>query len=339
MATSTATKLEAALQGENLGAPPIWLMRQAGRWLPEYKKIREKHSFSEMVKNPEIAAEVTLQPLRRYFFDAAIVFSDILVIPESLGMPLQFIDSIGPVFESPLRKVQDLQKLVPFEKERLSYVKNTIELVRQETNTPVLGFAGAPYTVASYMIEGKSDRSFSHTKKWLYQDPSSFCALLDTICDATISYLHMQAEAGVVAVQVFESWADTLSEEAFKTFSLPYLQKIEKAMQKIKIPMITFSKGSSHLYPLLSEKLSGPLSIEWQIPLDKVRAHVGKDRVLQGNLDPTVLLTNQETVKKETKKILDAMKGDSSFIFNLGHGALPGSCLKAVDALIETVRL
>lgn len=339
MTTSTATKFTAALEGKNTGCPPIWLMRQAGRWLPEYKKIREKHSFSEMVKNPEIAAKVTLQPLIRYSFDAAIVFSDILVVPESMGMRLQFVDSVGPVFENPLRKAEQVSQLLPFEKERLQYVQETIKLVRQETDAPVLGFAGAPYTVASYMIEGKSDRSFSHTKTWLYQDPSSFCTLLDTICDATISYLHMQAKAGVAAVQIFESWADALSEEAFKKFSLPYLQKIEKAMQKINMPMITFSRGSSHLYPLLSQGLQGPLSIEWQVPLEKVRAHVGKGRVLQGNLDPAVLLTDQETVKRETKKILHAMKDDQAFIFNLGHGTLPGSSLSAVHALIETVRL
>jgi uroporphyrinogen decarboxylase len=333
------SKLEAALQGENTsGISPIWLMRQAGRWLPEYRQVREKHSFLTMVKTPEIAAEVTLQPIRRFSFDAAIIFSDILVIPEALGMALQFVDSVGPVFERPLRKESDLQALIPFEKEKLQHVAEAISLVRGQTQTPVLGFAGAPYTVASYMIEGRSSRTFSYTKKWLYEDPSSFFTLLDTLCEATIEYLHMQIDAGAVAIQLFESWADALSEEAFTTFSLPYLQRIEKSMQKRGVPLILFSRGSSHLYPLLADKTTSALSLEWQIPLSKVRLSVGKKRVLQGNFDPALLLLDPKTVQKEAKKLVNAMSQDPAFIFNLGHGALPETRIDSVQALVDTVR-
>lgn len=328
-----------ALQGKNLGRPPVWLMRQAGRYLPEYRKVREKYSFMEMCRNPEVVAEVTQQPLRRFDFDAAILFSDILVVPDALQMGLSFEEKKGPVFQKVLHTAKDIADLPKIDiVDSLQYVFKSIRLLNSSLTVPLLGFAGAPLTVASYMIEGGSSKDLRKTKQWMWQDPVSFHSLLQLLTDYTIDYLKAQHQAGVVGVQLFESWAQMLSYPQFQEFSLPYLKKIVDSLRSANIPVILFARGSSLLATELAALAPTGLSVDWNGDLSKVRSQVGNKLVLQGNLDPEVLFCHPSVVKTETKKILSQMGKDPSYIFNLGHGILPETPLDSVYALVEAIQ-
>ena len=332
-------KLLKALKGESRGAPPVWLMRQAGRYLPEYRKIREKHSFMQMCKTPELVAEITEQPLRRFGFDAAILFSDILVIPDALNLGLSFEEGRGPVFSNPLRSAADIAKLPTIQiKESLEYVFSAIRLLKSTLEVPLLGFAGAPFTVASYMIEGGSSKDLRKTKQWMLRDPESFHQLLDLLADYTIEYLTAQHEAGVNAIQVFESWAQMLAYPQVKEFSLPYLKKIIEALKAKNIQTVLFARGSSLLAQELAAIQPTGISVDWNGDLSSIRSSLGNKIALQGNLDPEVLLSPSSIVRQEVKKILAQMKNDPAYIFNLGHGILPDTPIDSVAALVDTVR-
>lgn len=327
-----------ALQGKNSGRPPVWLMRQAGRYLPEYRKIRESYSFMEMCRNPEVVAEITQQPLRRFDFDAAILFSDILVVPDALQMGLSFEEHKGPVFSKTIRTAQDVAQLPKIDiVDTLQYVFEAIKLLKSSLSVPLLGFAGAPMTVASYMVEGGSSKDLRRTKQWMLQDPASFHRLLQLLTDYTIEYLKAQHHAGVNGVQIFESWAQMLSYSQFQEFSLPYLKKIVDSLRAENIPVILFARGSSLLATELAMVAPTGLSIDWNGDLSNVRSKVGQKLVLQGNLDPEVLLCDPAVVKTEVKKILSGMDRDPAFIFNLGHGILPETPINSVHALVEAL--
>jgi uroporphyrinogen decarboxylase len=332
------TRLLDALKGKNQGRPPMWLMMQAGRYLPEYRALRLKHSFLEMCHTPELIAEVTTMPLRRFEFDAAIVFSDILTIPEALGVGLRFDESVGPIIERPLRSAGDVKALPSIDiREKLSYVAKGIKLLKPTLKVPLLGFCGAPFTLASYMIEGSSSRNLHATKKWMLQDPTSFHALLDKLSDDVITSLNMQIDAGVDAVQVFDSWANVLSPSHFQEFSLKYIDKIVKAIQP-KAPVIVFCKGSSVFAPLIAKIAPNAISLDWNSDIHSIRKSLPSSIALQGNLDPDSLFAPIPTLKKELKSLLTSMKGNPSYIFNLGHGILPDTPLDAVHALVDTVK-
>lgn len=324
-----------ALQGKNQGRPPVWLMRQAGRYLPEYRAIRERHSFLQMCHTPELIAEVTSLPLRQFNFDAAIIFSDILTIPEALGVGLRFDEGAGPIIERPLRTGADIMALpnisIP---EKLAYLAQGIKLLKPTLELPLLGFCGAPFTLASYMIEGKSSRDLHTTKRWMLQDPTSFHMLLSKLTENAIQALQLQIDAGVDAIQIFDSWANVLSPDYFQQFALPYIEKIVQAI-KPQVPVIAFSRG--RFAPFIAKAAPTAISIDWNQEIGAMRKEIPRTIALQGNLDPDCLFAPLPTLRKEVNALLNTMKGDPSFIFNLGHGILPETPLAAVHTLLECI--
>lgn len=318
------------------GKPPIWLMRQAGRYLPEYRALRASYSFLEMVKNPKIACEVTTQPIRRFQFDAAILFSDILMLPEALGMHLQFKEKIGPIFRDPLKTKSDVHALKRGNISSLECVKETIGLINQKLDVPLIGFAGAPFTVASYMIEGGSSKTLAKTKAWVVNEEALFLELMEFITEKTIEYLEMQVDAGASAIQLFDTWAGLLSNRQFKEVSLPYLKRIVASISK-KVPVILFSKAASAFTEEFKEAMPQGISFDINADLSKKRKEL-PHMVLQGNFDPDILLASPDVIRKEARKILHAMNGDPGFIFNLGHGIHKETSIDAVHALIDEVR-
>jgi uroporphyrinogen decarboxylase len=332
------TLLLDALNCRNRGRAPVWLMRQAGRYMPQYREMRAKHSFLEMCHEPELIAEVTLQPIHAFGMDAAIVFSDILLIPEALDVGLHFDEGRGPVIDRPLNGGKDLERLPDANMQHsLSFLSDGIRLLRGQLDVPLIGFCGAPFTMASYMIEGKTSREFRKTKKWLLSDPHSFHQLLEMLTRHAIESLEMQIAAGVHAVQIFDSWANVLGYSQFRTFSLPYLQKIVDSI-KPKAPVIIYSRGSSVFAADLAAISPNAISIDWNADLSGLRPAIPSSVALQGNLDPDILFAPQGVVCKEANLLLDAMDGDPGYIFNLGHGIAPDVDADAVKALIECVQ-
>jgi uroporphyrinogen decarboxylase len=328
-----------ALQGQNDEGPPIWLMRQAGRHLACYRALREKHSFLEMCHEPDLIAKVTLLPLEAYKLDAAILFSDILVVPEAMGLPLRFEEKVGPIFDRPLRNRLQIEQLPTAEGlYKLQFVAEGIKRLKGQLRVPLVGFCGAPFTVASYMIEGRSSRDLKKTKTWMLSDPEGFHALLDKIADWSIGYLKLQIEAGVDAVQIFDSWAIYLAHPHFREFSLAYLQKILKGIEHLPVPAILFCRGSSVFAPQLAELKPAGIGLDWNCQMKTMRTHVPLPIALQGNLDPDILYAPLSTIQQEVARILDEMEGDPGFIFNLGHGIFPDVSEEAVRTVVETVK-
>ncbi len=337
--TQNTLLLDALKCNNHSGRPPVWLMRQAGRYMPEYRAMREKHDFLSMCHTPELAVKVTLMPIEQFDLDAAILFSDILVVPEALELGLRFDEGIGPIIERPLASSKDILNLPNISvKEKLSYVSTAIKILKQELDVPLLGFAGAPFTLASYMIEGRSSKSWSKTKKWMFDDPESFHQLLDILADYTIDYLKMQVEAGVDAIQLFDSWAYVLNHDCFCEFSLRYQQKILNGLRDTQIPTILFCRGSSVFAPLMVEAKPSAISLDWNADIREMRNRIPKNIALQGNLDPDILLASEETLRREVQRILSKMRGEPGFIFNLGHGITPQVNPDQVRVLVDTVR-
>lgn len=328
-----------ALNGRNTSRPPVWLMRQAGRYMPQYRKIRAIHSFLEMCHTPELAAAVTMLPVQAFNMDAAILFSDILVILEPFGVGLRFEEGVGPVIERPLSSAADVDGLPDHPIEMtLDYIVETIKLLKSSLKVPLIGFCGGPFTVASYMIEGRSTRDLKKTKQWMLRDPESFHRLLNLLTDRTISYINMQVKAGVHAIQIFDSWAHVLAHAQFREFSLAYLNKIMKGVKNSRIPIILFCRGSSVFAPQLAELNPAAVSLDWNSDIGHMRTLISPKVSLQGNLDPDILYAPQRMIQKEVKKMLRKMKGDPGYIFNLGHGIAPDVPVDAVKMLVETVQ-
>jgi uroporphyrinogen decarboxylase len=327
-----------ALQCRNQSRAPVWLMRQAGRYMPEYRALRSKYSFLEMCHHPELITEVTLLPIRSFGMDAAILFSDILVIPEALKVGLRFDDGVGPIIERPLQTSADIDALPTVDmRSALNYVAQGITLLRPQLKVPLLGFSGAPFTMASYMIEGKSSRDLRKTKQWMLRDPASFHKLLSRLTNDAIDYLHMQIDAGVQAVQIFDSWAGVLAPGHFREFSLDYLEKIVKGI-KPRVPVILFCRGSSVFAPQLAEIHPSAISLDWHCDLGVMRNQLPKNMALQGNLDPDILYAPLPVIRKEVNKLLKMMEGDQGYIFNLGHGITPDVPVDSVRELIDCIK-
>jgi uroporphyrinogen decarboxylase len=310
-------------------------MRQAGRYLVEYRELRKKYDFLTFCHTPELIVQITKMPIEIFGFDAAIVFSDILLIAEELGFSLRFEEGSGPHITPELSSRADIQKLYG-RKVHQPYLLEAIKELKKGLTVPLLGFAGAPFTVASYMIEGKSSKTLHKTKKWLFEDPKSFHELLTLLAGYTIQQLQDQIDAGVDAIQLFDTWAEKLAWPQFQEFSLHYQQMILQGLKNC--PAILFCRGSSSYAPDLASIKPQGISLDWQCDLSQIRKTVGPNICLQGNLDPDILLTNPETVMREAKKILDKMKGDKGFIFNLGHGILPETPRENVEALVSCFR-
>lgn len=320
---------------------PVWIMRQAGRYLPEYQKVRSQADFLTMCRTPELAAEVTLQPVDIIDVDAAIIFSDILLIPEAMGMRLDFIEGKGPVFEKPLRAGEDFNALNAVNvEEQLGFVLEALKLVRKELagRVPLIGFAGAPWTLAAYMIEGQGTRQFTNIKSLAYNAPDLLHKLLDMLATAVADFLSAQIAAGAQVVQVFDSWAGILTPEHFKAFSLPYLAKVVRLVKNKGVPIIVFAREAGHSFVELSEIGADVLSVSWTESLASARQSVKNKVALQGNLDPCALFASQDVIKKEVEKVLQAAGEGSGHVFNLGHGILPTTPVENAKAMVEYVK-
>lgn len=327
-----------AARGEATSRPPVWLMRQAGRILAEYRAVRqEAGSFINLVSNPELAAEVTIQPVDILGVDAAIIFSDILVIPEAMGLPYEMVEQKGPNFPETIQTESDLARLRIADPEKdLSYVLNAIKITksRLQERVPLIGFAGAPFTIFCYMTEGKGSKTFSVAKKILYSDPELAHHLLQMITDSTIRYLKAQVDAGVDLVQLFDSWAGVLSPEHYQAYSLPYLKQICDAITEV--PVTVFAKGAFFARKSIGELNCSVVGLDWNMDIAESRQLI-PGKTLQGNLDPCVLYASYDEIRKQTRSMLEAF-GNHPFIANLGHGVYPDTDPDKVRCFIETVR-
>ena len=328
-----------AAKGETVDRTPVWLMRQAGRILKEYRDVREKLSgFKELVETPERAAEVTIQPVDLLGVDAAIIFSDILVIPEAMGLEYQMIEKKGPWFEKTISTQKDVDALIiPNPYEKLAYTIDAIKITKKELNgrVPVIGFAGAPWTIFSYMIEGSGSKTFSKAKKMLYTDAVLSYNLLEKITQSTILYLKAQIAAGADMVQIFDSWAGILSPAQYREFSLKYISKICDAITEV--PVTVFAKGAFFAREEMGKLNCNTIGLDWNMDIAESRKLIGANKTLQGNLDPCALYGNFAEIKKQTHQMLDQFKG-TRHIANLGHGLYPDTNPDAVRCFIDAVK-
>jgi uroporphyrinogen decarboxylase len=328
-----------AAKGETVERPPVWLMRQAGRILPEYRAVRSALSgFKELVETPEKACEVTIQPVDLLGVDAAIIFSDILVIPEAMGLPYELVEKVGPRFPEIIETEADLKRLHPVEpEEHLKYVLDAIRLTKQELNgrVPLIGFAGAPWTIFCYMVEGKGSKEWSKARRHLWENEILAQTLLNDITEATISYLKAQVRAGADLVQVFDSWAGVLSRDLYFKYALPCLQRICDAIDEV--PVTVFAKGGGHFLEDLATLNCNTIGLDWTMDPEWAREIVGPNKTLQGNLDPSVLYGSHDEVRAQTKRMLQRF-GGQRHIANLGHGVYPDIDPDKVRTFIATVK-
>ena len=327
------------LRGEPTERVPVWMMRQAGRFLPEYRILREKYSFFERCQTPALAAEITIQPVDIVGVDAAILFSDILVVPQAMGLEVQMIESKGPVLPEPILNAADLARIkVPNVDETLGYVFDAIKLIKQELNgrVPLIGFAGAPWTLLCYMVEGKGSKTFDKAKQFCYTQPELAHTILQMITDTTIAYLKGQAKAGADVVQIFDSWGGLLSPHDFEDLSLKYMRQIVAAL-KDDVLTIVFAKGAWQSLDAMAATGAAGLGIDWCIKPQMARQMAGNNITLQGNFDPAKLLAPIPVIIKETKAMLSAF-GKGRYIANLGHGILPNVPVDHARAFIDTVK-
>ncbi len=334
-----------ALLKQPIPRTPIWMMRQAGRYLPEYRAIREQAgSFLNLCTNPELACEVTLQPLRRYRFDAAILFSDILTIPDAMGMGLNFTEGEGPTFSKRLTTAEDIRQLpIPDPCTDLRYVVDAVSLIRKNlaSDLPLIGFSGSPWTLATYMIEGGSSKNFQKVKSLMFEQPGLMHELLDKLAQSVAAYLNAQIEAGVQAVMVFDTWGGVLSHDDYLEFSLRYAQQVKQQLRTDSInghiPSILFSKGGGLWLEAMSHAGYDALGLDWQTHIGEARQRVGTKVALQGNLDPIALYASPEVIVEKVKNVLAQYGHGSGHVFNLGHGILPDINPEHVQAMVEAV--
>ncbi len=328
-----------AAKGEQVERVPIWLMRQAGRILPEYKATRSKaKNFIEFVKNPELAAEVTIQPVDILGVDAAIIFSDILVIPEAMGLPYQMIEAKGPWFENTIKSQEDINALHIADANDLDYVIQAITLAKKNLNNrvPLIGFAGAPWTLMAYMVEGSGSKTFSQAKKFLYQQPQLAHQLLDKITQSTINYLKAQVAAGADMIQIFDSWAGVLGQDKYNEFSLKYISRICDAIAPLA-PVTVFAKDAHFALADIARLNCNTIGLDWTINPQDARIIIGHEKTLQGNADPCMLYADEKTIEQEAKKMIQAF-GKQRYIANLGHGLYPDTDKNKVKYFIDCIK-
>ncbi len=329
-----------ACHGREVDATPVWFMRQAGRYMEEYRRIREHHTLLEICQIPELAAEVTMQPIRRFEIDAAIIFADILLPLLAMGVDFRFAAGEGPILQQPVRTSNDIQQLrtgdVP---ESLHFVFEAIRLVRRQLpeGTALIGFAGAPFTLASYMIEGGHSRHFIETKLMMYREPETWRALMEKISEVTIQYLQEQKTAGAQVLQLFDSWVGALGPDDYARYVLPYSRRIVQALADDSVPLIYFGTGTATLLELMKQTGAQVIGIDWRIELDKARDVLGGQQPVQGNLDPVALLGPLDVLERKVEQILAQAAGRPGHIFNLGHGILPQTPVENVEAVVNWV--
>lgn len=327
-----------ACRGETVDRVPVWFMRQAGRSLPEYRALRGTGSILDAIANPEIACEVTMQPVRRYGVDAAILFSDIVVPYHAIGFGVDVVPGRGPVIAQPFTHAGDLDRLRDLTDADIAHVTATVDLVVEqlaETNTPLIGFAGAPFTVASYLVEGAPTREFAVIKAMMHAQPALFAQLLDRLVDITISFLRAQVQHGAQALQLFDSWAGCLTRAEYERFVLPATQRVLAGVADLDVPTILFGVGTGELLTLMRNAGSSVLGIDWHVDLDEGRRRAQKP--IQGNLDPARCLAGVELGVAAAREVLQAAGGDAGYIFNLGHGVLPSTDPDVMKAIVDVV--
>ncbi len=334
-----------ALLKQPVDYTPIWMMRQAGRYLPEYRKVREQAgSFLDLCTNPELACEVTLQPLRRFDFDAAILFSDILTIPDAMGLGLYFTEGEGPKFTHPVRTAADVNKLpIPDPETDLRYVVDAVRLIRKnlQGSVPLIGFSGSPWTLATYMVEGGSSKSFQKVKSMMYEQPKLMHVMLDKLAQSVAAYLNAQIEAGAQAVMLFDTWGGMLTTEDYGEFSLYYAKQVRAQLKTNidgqQIPTVLFTKGGGLWLEAMADSGYDALGLDWQTDIQQARARVGHQVALQGNMDPVSLYADPSVITGKVKAILDKYGSGSGHVFNLGHGILPDMNPDHVKAMVDAV--
>ncbi len=327
-----------ACRGEKVPYTPVWIMRQAGRYLPEYQAVRAEVDFLTLCKTPELAAKVTLQPVEKLGVDAAILFSDILIPVEAMGMHLEFSDRKGPVLGDPVRTKSGVDRLViPDTEDSMPFVLEAIRILRAELNVPLIGFSGAPFTLATYMIEGGSSKNFLNTKRMMFQNPGLFGLFMEKITATVISYLTAQIRAGAQAVQLFDTWAGVLAAGDYKEFVLPYVKKAVAELKKEGVPVVYFVNECASLLREIKKTLADVIGVDWRIDLKDAVKGLGKKVAVQGNLDPCALFLPRERMEDKVKEILWKGEFAKGHIFNLGHGILPESPVENAMALVEAV--
>ena len=328
-----------ACRGESVAHVPVWFMRQAGRSLPEYRALRAKGSILDAIIDPTVACEVTMQPVRRYGVDAAILFSDIVVPYHAIGFGVDVVAGRGPVIDQPFRATADLERLRDLSELDVTYVTQTVDLVVKEleaTNTPLIGFAGAPFTVASYLVEGAPTRDFALIKSLMHADPVLFDRLLDRLVTITVAFLRLQVAHGARALQLFDSWAGSLTRDEYERFALPATQKVFDGVADLDVPTILFGVGTGELLDLMAKAGSTVMGIDWHVDLDEGRRRVG-DRVVQGNLDPARCLSGERLGVEAAREVLARAGTRAGHVFNLGHGVLPSTDPEVLAAVVRVV--
>ena len=329
--------LTRACRREPVERTPVWFMRQAGRSLPEYRELRTRHSLFEVCRQPELCAEVTLQPVRAHGVDAAVLFADIMLPVLGMGIDVELVEAVGPVVGQPVESIADVERLaVPDPEESVPFMLESVRLVREElaANEAVIGFAGGPFTVAGYLIEGKPTREFAKTKACMYGSPDVWHGLLDKLADTFAAYLRAQVAAGADVVQLFDSWVGALSSDDYREFAAPYSERVLAA---VDVPTIHFGTGTFHLLGDLTAAGGDVIGLDWRIPIERGWEIVGPDRGVQGNLDPALLLGPWERVEGATVAMLEAVAGRHGHVFNLGHGVLPDTDPAVLKRLVELV--
>jgi len=327
-----------ACRREPVSHTPVWLMRQAGRYMKEYRDLKEKHTFLEMCRTPELACEVTLQPIKAFDLDAAIIFADILLPLEGMGINLEFAKDMGPVISNPVRSAKDIENIRIIEPEEdVPYLLSAIKMVQGELNgkVPLIGFSGAPFTLASYIIEGGGSRNYVHAKGLMYREPKLWHILMDKITEIIKRYLAAQVKAGVQAVQIFDSWVGCLGPDEYKEFVLPYTKRVIDSVTDV--PVINFSTNTSSYLDTIRSAGGDVISVDWRIPLDKAWNIIGHDVAIQGNIDPVILFSSIPEIRKRVKEIIERAGGRPGHIFNLGHGIIVETPVDHVRALIDCV--
>ncbi len=329
-----------ACRGEPVDCTPVWFMRQAGRYMKVYRDLKEKHTFLELCKTPELACEVTLQPLDVLGVDAAIIFADILLPLEPMGTGLEFTAGDGPSIPRPVRTRKDVEALKPVNsEEQLGYVGEAIQMVRGEISgkMPLIGFSAAPFTLASYMVEGGKSKDFTTTKLMMYEEPGMWTLLMTKVAAVLVDYLKMQVKAGAQALQVFDSWVGCLGPADYKKYILPHTRRLFKELESTGVPVINFSTGTSTMLPLVRQSGGDVMSIDWRIDLDDAWQQIGHETPLQGNLDPNILFAPIPVIREKVHDILQRAGGRAGHIFNLGHGILQHTPVDHVKAVVDMV--
>ncbi len=334
----TESAFLAVCRGERPTHVPVWFMRQAGRSLPEYREIRGPGSINHAIANPDLATEITLQPVRRYGVDAAILFSDIVTPVHAIGFGIDIKPGVGPVAEKPIRSAEDLSRLRVLDPDvDMPYVLETVRNLVTELDVPLIGFAGAPFTVASYLIEGGPSKNKALTKSMMLNEPALFAEILDRLADMAIASLTSQVQAGASAVQLFDSWAGCLSPHLYESHVLSASQKIFEAVASLGVPRIHFGINTGELLPLMRSAGADVVGVDWLVPLDVARARLGAESILQGNLDPVLCLAEVPQVEAEVRRIIASNDGNDRWIFNLGHGVLPETNPEVLERVVDVV--